>query len=130
MAIRISTTHIWTKLFIPIIWASRLLTIFLILSFLYLLLPTEGYWGIAYIIGFFGAIMLHASTLEQRYHVLQTYLYVVINLGTPISLIEAKKIVDHQIVCSDCFQWDMLNWCSKKETSIKRLTEPGWFELE
>ena len=34
MAIRITTTHVWTKVFVPIIWMSRLFLIGIAISIL------------------------------------------------------------------------------------------------
>ena len=56
-------------------------------------MPDNALGLVVLILAFFSTIILHALTLEQWYHVLQTYLYVRINLGTKISLNEAKHLL-------------------------------------
>ena len=54
----------------------------------------DGGFGIAiYIVAFFATITVHAMTLEQQYHIIQSYLYIRINLGTPITFYEAKHLL-------------------------------------
>lgn len=93
MAIRIVTTHIWTKIFIPIIWISRLVCICVVLSLLGTIIPAEGFGIVIFIVAFLAIIVTHAMTIEQWYHVVQTYLYIRINLATAISLHEAKHLL-------------------------------------
>jgi len=86
MSVRILTTHIWTKLFVPIIWISRLLAIGIVLCLLEVILPDNTLGVVVLIVAFFATIILHGLFIEQWYHILQTYLYVRINLQTRISL--------------------------------------------
>ncbi len=56
-------------------------------------MPDNALGMVVLIIAFFATIVLHALTLEQWYHTIQTYLYVIINLGTNISMSEAKHFL-------------------------------------
>lgn len=93
MAIRIQTTHIWTKIFIPIVWVSRICAICVVISLIEAMIPNETFAGILMFIAFFATIVLHALFIEQYYHIIQTWLYIRLNLGTNVSLSEARHFL-------------------------------------
>ena len=107
MAVRIATTHIWTKVFIPVVFISRILLLIVVFSLGFLAgikLP-DNWVGVAIgIVTFFGTIILHAVVIEQFYHELQTYLYIKINLGVDISFKETKHFI-LLFVPSDLGKW-------------------------
>lgn len=119
MAIRITTTHVWTKLFIPINWVSRLLCIGLVLSLLDLM-GADGTFGvILFIVGFFGALIVHGLFIEQFYHVIQTYLYVTVNLGTKISMRDARYLM-FLFAPSELGQWYPMKGIKDLPKEIRR----------
>jgi DnaJ like chaperone protein len=100
MRVTVVTTHIWTKVFLPIVWVSRLaflgLCMFSFASFLDLININSTILNILsillIIVAFIGSLVIHALYIEQFYHTIQTYLYVVINLKTKINFQEAKYL--------------------------------------
>ena len=100
MRIRIVTTHIWTKIFIPIVWISRFLFLMLcvfsfasFLDFINIDNAIINILGVILIVGvFIGSLLVHSMFIEQFYHTIQTYLYVAVNLRTKISFPEARYL--------------------------------------
>ncbi len=93
MAIRIVTTHVWTKVFILIKYISFFLCIGLIFTIFSPLEPIlGGTWigVVGAIVLFIGAIWIYGVTILPFYDNLETYLYIKINLGVDISFNEAK----------------------------------------
>ncbi|MDP8268948.1 MAG: TerB family tellurite resistance protein [Candidatus Tenebribacter davisii] len=100
MRVTVITTHIWTKVFVPIVWISRLaflgLCMFSFASFLDLININNTIINVIelllIIVVFIGSLVVHSMYIEQFYHTIQTYLYVVINLRTKINFQEAKYL--------------------------------------
>jgi len=100
MRVTVLTTHIWTKVFLPIVWVSRLAFLGIcMISFASLLdlinnnSPILNILSVLLmIVAFIGSLAVHAMYIEQFYHTIQTYLYVAINLKTKINFIEAKYL--------------------------------------
>jgi DnaJ like chaperone protein len=78
------------KIFVPITIISRLLLIGICLALLEPILPNNWFCAVVYIFIIVGVIVFHAMSIDQFYHVIQTYLYITINLGVKISFSEAK----------------------------------------
>jgi DnaJ like chaperone protein len=100
MGVTVVTTHIWTKVFVPIVWVSRLSFLGLctvsFASFLDLININNFVVNIIeillIIVVFIGSLFIHSMYIDQFYHTIQTYLYVVINLRTKINFPEAKYL--------------------------------------
>ena len=57
-------------------------------------LGIEGIWAVILgFIAFFGSIIIHGLYIERFYHIIQTYLYVTVNLGTEISMQDARYLM-------------------------------------
>jgi DnaJ like chaperone protein len=84
MAIR--GTHIWSYLFIPVIWFTRLFSVY---CFIYLFIDVFKWHGFFGIVGFVLGLFVHYLTLDQLYILLHTHLYINLSLRTKTNLKES-----------------------------------------
>lgn len=89
MAIPVPVTHRWTKLFVFVKIISIILCIGIVITLLELL--GIEHWAIVLPL-IFATIICHAIFINPIYHILTTYLYVRVDLGTKISFKEAKDL--------------------------------------